>query len=1542
MTLTFEVLAAGDASVEIAPGVLMGDFWSDSGGSPVALDAPEPVEITVDAGNQRPPVAGDDAFATDEDSALTTGNVLGNDSDADGGTLSVSAVNGSAADVGSQIVLGSGALLTLNGDGSFAYDPNGAFEGLDDGDEATDSFTYTVSDGQGGSDDATVTITVDGVTDIVPNVPPVAGDDAFATDEDSALTTGNVLGNDSDADGGTLSVSAVNGSAADVGSQIVLGSGALLTLNGDGSFAYDPNGAFEGLDDGDEATDSFTYTVSDGQGGSDDATVTITVDGVTDIVPNVPPVAGDDAFATDEDSALTTGNVLGNDSDADGGTLSVSAVNGSAADVGSQIVLGSGALLTLNGDGSFAYDPNGAFEGLDDGDEATDSFTYTVSDGQGGSDDATVTITVDGVTDIVPNVPPVAGDDAFATDEDSALTTGNVLGNDSDADGGTLSVSAVNGSAADVGSQIVLGSGALLTLNGDGSFAYDPNGAFEGLDDGDEATDSFTYTVSDGQGGSDDATVTITVDGVTDIVPNVPPVAGDDAFATDEDSALTTGNVLGNDSDADGGTLSVSAVNGSAADVGSQIVLGSGALLTLNGDGSFAYDPNGAFEGLDDGDEATDSFTYTVSDGQGGSDDATVTITVDGVTDIVPNVPPVAGDDAFATDEDSALTTGNVLGNDSDADGGTLSVSAVNGSAADVGSQIVLGSGALLTLNGDGSFAYDPNGAFEGLDDGDEATDSFTYTVSDGQGGSDDATVTITVDGVTDIVPNVPPVAGDDAFATDEDSALTTGNVLGNDSDADGGTLSVSAVNGSAADVGSQIVLGSGALLTLNGDGSFAYDPNGAFEGLDDGDEATDSFTYTVSDGQGGSDDATVTITVDGVTDIVPNVPPVAGDDAFATDEDSALTTGNVLGNDSDADGGTLSVSAVNGSAADVGSQIVLGSGALLTLNGDGSFAYDPNGAFEGLDDGDEATDSFTYTVSDGQGGSDDATVTITVDGVTDIVPNVPPVAGDDAFATDEDSALTTGNVLGNDSDADGGTLSVSAVNGSAADVGSQIVLGSGALLTLNGDGSFAYDPNGAFEGLDDGDEATDSFTYTVSDGQGGSDDATVTITVDGVTDIVPNVPPVAGDDAFATDEDSALTTGNVLGNDSDADGGTLSVSAVNGSAADVGSQIVLGSGALLTLNGDGSFAYDPNGAFEGLDDGDEATDSFTYTVSDGQGGSDDATVTITVDGVTDIVPNVPPVAGDDAFATDEDSALTTGNVLGNDSDADGGTLSVSAVNGSAADVGSQIVLGSGALLTLNGDGSFAYDPNGAFEGLDDGDEATDSFTYTVSDGQGGSDDATVTITVDGVTDIVQPPQDFAGLLTIDRDGSLVTVTATSRDGVAALDGLLAFGNGAQATNFATPSFEGADAAGPVSGGVDFDLRTFAAPGLFDEFSFNLDPTATITAIGEFGVVFTGDPVDPGDPTRPTVALSATPLSGTEAGSTQIVLTVTASAPVTGDQSVALGLSGSATAADFVGGLPASITILDGERAGSATVTVADDSLVEGYRDGDVQSVDAK
>ena len=87
---------------------------------------------------------------------------------------------------------------------------------------------------------------------------------------------------------------------------------------------------------------------------------------------------------------------------------------------------------------------------------------------------------------------------------------------------------------------------------------------------------------------------------------------------------------------------------------------------------------------------------------------------------------------------------------------------------------------------------------------------------------------------------------------------------------------------------------------------------------------------------------------------------------------------------------------------------------------------------------------------------------------------------------------------------------------------------------------------------------------------------------------------------------------------------------------------------------------------------------------------------------------------------------LFGGNVLynngsGADSDVDSGdVLSVSEVNGSGADVGVQITLASGALLTVQSDGFVTYNPNGAFEALGAAQSTTDLFGYTISDGHGG------------------------------------------------------------------------------------------------------------------------------------------------------------------------------------------------------------------------------
>jgi Ca2+-binding RTX toxin-like protein len=239
--------------------------------------------------------------------------------------------------------------------------------------------------------------------------------------------------------------------------------------------------------------------------------------------PSVPVAIADENETFEGDTI--SGNVLGNDSDADGDPLSVSAVNGVGANVGTQITLPSGALLTLNADGTYTYDPNGAFDSLNEGQSTNDAFSYTVTDGKGGLATASVSIRINGDVNPPPppdNTAPVAGDDGNATDEHTAVN-GSVLGNDSDADGDPLAVSAVEGSSANVGTQITLVSGALLTLNADGSYSYDPNGQFEALNDGESALDSFTYTVSDGKGGSDTATVTITINGVTDEPPPPPP-----------------------------------------------------------------------------------------------------------------------------------------------------------------------------------------------------------------------------------------------------------------------------------------------------------------------------------------------------------------------------------------------------------------------------------------------------------------------------------------------------------------------------------------------------------------------------------------------------------------------------------------------------------------------------------------------------------------------------------------------------------------------------------------------------------------------------------------------------------------------------------------------------------------------------------------------------------------------------------------------------------------------------------------------------------
>jgi hypothetical protein len=394
---------------------------------------------------------------------------------------------------------------------------------------------------------------------------------------------------------------------------------------------------------------------------------------------NAPPLAENDAAITDEDNpvAITAPGVLSNDSNPDiGDTLTVTSVDTSGT---------VGAVTAWDADGSFTYDPDGQFEYLPAGNSTTDSYTYTVSDGNGGNDTATVTITINGVND-----PPIAVSDFAITDEDTPLMVAapGVLNNDSDPDlGDTLTVTRAYYSGT-------LPTAIVWTWR-NGSFTYDPNGLFEYLEVGGATTDFFTYMVSDGNGGNDTATVTIIINGVND-----PPVAVDDSDTTPADTPVTI-DVLNNDSDPDGDILTVESVT-----------QGANGSVNYNA-ANVTYTPSANFTG-------TDSFTYTISDGNSGTDTASVTITVTDVND-----PPVAVDDSDTTPADTPVTI-DVLNNDIDRDGDTLTVDSVT-----------QGTHGSVTYNA-ANVTYTPSANFTG-------TDSFTYTISDGNGGIDTASVTVTV-----------------------------------------------------------------------------------------------------------------------------------------------------------------------------------------------------------------------------------------------------------------------------------------------------------------------------------------------------------------------------------------------------------------------------------------------------------------------------------------------------------------------------------------------------------------------------------------------------------------------------------------------------------------------------------------------------------------------------------------------------------------------------------------------------------------------------
>jgi large repetitive protein len=1461
--------------------------WAYTGG-PSTLDnydigAADPTLDVLAAALNEPPDAVDD-LATARTAIATSVSVLSNDSDPDLDPLAVSAWDSVSTEGGD---------VDCTGGTDCIYTSAPGFVG-------EDTFAYTVSDGDGGTDTATVTVTV------TANQSPDAVDDNFPARTDLA-TSLPVLNNDFDPDFDTLSITAWDNSSTQ---------GGTVDCSSGLECVYASPSVFTG-------EDSFTYTIDDSFGGTDTATVTVTV------TANQAPEAVDDAVTARTDIPSLLG-VLGNDFDPDFDTVSITAWDSPT---------NQGATVDCSGGFLCQYTSAPGYTG-------EDSFTYTISDGNGGSDTATVTVSV------LPNQPPVATDDNYTVDAGSSATL-FVLGNDTDPDGDAVTITAWDGSSFN---------GGVVDCSGGFQCVYTAPTGLSGQD-------SFTYTISDGFGGSDTATVVLTVAhlfidngtiqlgvhpaGHLNVPDGEPSLGGTTAVGL---RYLPTGaeatapgclcegwgaadaltGITGWANEAQGGTFNLTVIQHettastarSIVEVGETFrvtheyrpspvtdnvyevvvtvenissaptdtryrrvmdwdveptafsefvtIVDSGAdqLLFSSDDGFASSNPlagpssilftgtasdsgpadHGALFDFGMGTlDPGESVTFTTFYGAAGTEIEALSAlaaveaevyslgqpsTEDGPSLGTPNtflfgfkgvggeaVAPPQGRFRLTFAEYSAGEEDGSLAVTVERTEGSVGSVSVRIRSVDLGAQAPSDYQALdeiLTWEEGDTTARTVNVALidDDLIEGDE---TFTVELLEPTGGADIGTPGISSATIIDNDFNSPPIAGDDDYTVPADSLDNLLSVLDNDTDPDGDSLTITS--------NTPTTNGSVDCTEL----SCTYSPTPGYTG-------SDSFTYTISDGKGGSATATVTITVEAAA----NQPPDAVDDEVEVAEGSGSRAIDVLSNDVDPDFDGLTITA-------------------NTQPETGTVTCDEVSCTFVSEVGFTGQVSFTYTISDGFA-SDTATVTVSVLPCPDLTPAFTESGLIDGYAWIECSSPDAHANFGSDltpvivpegtlalmtsglaTDAEGspetfvstahantfqGANDVSVLrldltipdlanclafdvafgseeypefvgsafnDGFIAELDSSTWMVEGSIITAPD--NFAFDElgnvisvNSSFFGagrvLTEAGMTYDGTTPRLraqSPVSGGSHSLYLTIfdasdhvydsaalieglvasTVEsGGCEPGANEPPTAIDDEATTDEDLPVTI-DVTANDSDGDGDPLTVVDVTTPAH-----------GTATLQTDGTILYAPADNYFG-------SDSFTYTVSDGQGGLATATVIVSIAEVNDL-----PVATDDALTVPFEVAGQV-NVLTNDSDVDGDSLQVAGFSQG----------GSGSVSCTDA-GVCTYTPNPGFSGAD-------SFTYTISDGRGGVAVGTVHVTVEEPDPSGTPPSlDPIADVTMD-EGTTATVTIffSELDGdtvTLAVTGLPAFA-----------SFE------ESSGEISF------APGFDDAGSYPMTVTAT-------------------------------------------------------------------------------------------------------------------
>ncbi|OCH19069.1 RTX toxin, partial [Aliivibrio sp. 1S165] len=1199
------------------------------------------IVITVVGTNGVPVIGGDIVGDVTEDTKLTTtGTLTAADEDA------TSSFNWDI--VGSDT--GTYGKFTLDAStGTWVYTlDNDAAQSLGAGDDPIkEYYTVELSDGAGGVITETVEITINGTNDD----PELSGQLLGSVKEDSIETTeGQLIVDDVDlSDTHTWEVLPATGSYGSI------------TVDANGKWTYTINNSLDitqQLAEGENAEDRFIVTVDDGQGGTDQKEIIISLEGTNDL-PSV--VDSNDTGTVKEDEILTISD-----------TLTVDDVD--LSDVHNWFVIGAsesklGSFSVDSVTGKWTYTLNGTeSQVLAAGESVVESFVVVVGDGNNGYAQHTVEITIEGTND----QPEITGRTTGTAVEDIIPTA-------------TGALTAVDVDFTDDHTWFVDGGGAgkygTMTVDGDGNWLYalDPlNSDTQALAENQQEFETFTIHVDDGNGGMNTIEIRVEVLGTNDA-----PIIGGRTTRTitEDDAASVSGKLKDGDVDlTDSHTWTL--LTDTQGDYGS---------LSLNANGRWTYTIDNTLastQGLLENQSETEEFIIQVEDQYGAIDTVTVTVTVKGTND----VPELSGELTGIVEEDSVITEidGQLYPDDQDIDDTyTWSLDSSTGSYG------------TLTLDTNGKWFYvldNDKSSVQSLSEGEIVQDTFTVTVTDGFGGSTSKDIVIDVAGNND----EPSITG-----------ATTGSTIENTTGKDVATGELTAVDIDHLDNHTwSIVTPEGVYGELSIDpntGMWTYQLDNSKPetiAISSGQVVQDTFTVQVDDGKGGTNQIEVVIDIAGTN----SSPGIIGDTTGEIKEDTAPNeiSGDLQSGDLDSMD-TLEWEII-GSAGQYGQ---------FTLDNDGHWTYtlnNSNNTVNGLKEGAELVDTITVKVTDSFGEVSEKDIEITIEGTND----APSLSGALTGTVIEDQTTVIEGQL-DSSDPDVGDIHAwNLLNG----------VGQYGSLTMNSSGRWTYtlmNSLAAIQALGPNETFTETFTVTVTDSMGLESTDDIVITIQGTNDLPEITGGLTGE--YIEDVSSDIVVGQLIATDIDA-----------GDTTTFENRTYVGNYGTFYLEADGSWRYEINkdsAAIQSLNEGEQISETFTAVVHDSNGGFTSEQIDFTITGTNDL----PVVSGENSATVLEDAqefipgeftgqfTKVSGNVLADDIDLGDEVVSWQVTNGN----------GTYGIFTIDENGQWTYlldnfdkDTND----LDFGEEGTETFYVTATDSHGGvSVPFPVTITVVGNTD---------------------------------------------------------------------------------------------------------------------------------------------------------------------------------------------------------------